>query len=164
MDGRARCQRDQPPNVLNIKSANGNATYNLVLVEKAVYKDLTLPVRIRANSGSDDQGGGLIWRCQDENNYYVCRINPIENNYRVYKVVNGKWTQLLSADFDTPTGRWFTLRVRMKGNEITCYCDDKKRLEVKDDTFPKAGMIGLWTMADACSSFDNLQAWPIVAD
>ncbi len=149
------------PNVLNVKTANGNATYNLALIEKAVYKNLNVMVKVRGNTGRDDQGGGLIWRCQDENNYYVCRINPLENNYRVYKVVNGKRTMLQSVDFETPTGQWFTLRVRMKGNEIACYCDGKKWLEVKDDTFKDAGMIGLWTKADAGSSFDNLQAWPI---
>ncbi len=149
------------PNVLNVKTANANATYNLVLVEKAVYKDLNLSVKIRGNTGADDQGGGLIWRCRDENNYYLCRINPLENNYRVYKVVHGKRTMLQSVDFETPTGKWFTLRARMKGNEIACYCNGKKWLEIKDDTFKDAGMIGLWTKADACSSFDNLQAYPI---
>jgi uncharacterized membrane protein YkoI len=152
------------PNVLNVKTANGNATYNLALVENTSYKNLNLTVRIRANSGVDDQGGGLIWRCKDENNYYVCRINPIENNYRVYRVVDGKRTMIQSVDFETPAGKWFTLRVRMKGNEIACYCNGKKWLEAKDDTFKDAGMIGLWTKADACSSFDNLQAWPILGE
>ncbi|HSW47072.1 MAG TPA: PepSY domain-containing protein [Phycisphaerae bacterium] len=149
------------PNVLNIKTENANATYNLALITTAVYKDLNVSVKIRGNTGADDQGGGLIWRCKDENNYYLCRINPIENNYRVYKVVDGKRTVLQSVDFETPAGQWFTLRVRMKGNEIACYCNGKKWLEVKDDTFKDAGMIGLWTKADACSSFDNLQAYPI---
>jgi hypothetical protein len=149
------------PNVLNIRTANGNATYNLALVPKAVYKDLNLSVKIRGNTGADDQGGGLIWRAKDENNYYVCRINPIENNYRVYKVIDGKRTLLQSVDFETPAGQWFTLRVRMKGNEIACYCDGRKWLEIKDDTFKDAGMIGLWTKADAGSSFDNLQTYPI---
>ncbi len=152
------------PNVLNVKTENGNATFNLALVEKAVYRDLHLTVKIRANTGEDDQGGGLIWRCKDENNYYVCRINPIENNFRLYKMVNGKRTKLQSADFETPAGQWFTLRVRMKGNEITCYCNGRKWLEARDDTFPDAGMIGLWTKADACSSFDDLRAWPIVGE
>lgn len=149
------------PNVLNVKTANGNATYNLAIIENALYRDLSLSVKVRGNTGSDDQGGGLIWRCKDENNYYVCRINPLENNYRVYKVVDGKRTMLQSADFETPTGKWFTLRVTMKGNQIACYCDGRKWLEVKDETFKDAGMIGLWTKADACSSFDNLQAYPI---
>jgi len=151
------------PNVLNVKTANDNATFNLAIIENAVYRDLNLSVKVRGNTGADDQGGGLIWRCKDENNYYLCRINPLENNYRVYKVVDGKRTMLQSVDFETPAGKWFTLRVRMKGNRIACYCDGRKRLEVKDDTFKDAGMIGLWTKADACSSFDNLQAYPISA-
>ena len=149
------------PNVLNVKTINGNATYNLALIETTAYRDLNLSVKIRSNSGEDDQGGGLVWRAKDENNYYLCRINPIENNYRVYKVVAGKRSMLQSVDFETPTGKWFTLRVRMKGNEITCYCNGKKWLEAKDDTFKDAGMIGLWTKADASSSFDDLRAWPI---
>jgi len=150
-----------PPHVLNVKTANDNRTFNLVLIPDAVYQDLNLYVKIRPNTGRDDQGGGLIWRCRDENNYYLCRINPLENNYRVYKVVDGKRTMLQSADFETPPGRWYTLRVRMKGDEIACYCDGKKWLEVRDDTFRDAGVIGLWTKADACSSFDQLEAWPI---
>lgn len=149
------------PNILNVKTANANATYNLALVEKTRYKDLSLSVKVRGNTGKDDQGGGLIWRCKDENNYYVCRINPLENNYRVYKVVEGKRTQLQTVDFETPAGQWFTLRVTMRGDKIACYCDGKKWLEVKDDTFTDAGMIGLWTKADACTSFDNLQAYPL---
>ena len=151
------------PNVLNVKTENGNATFNLLLNQKAIYRDVNLMVKIRGNTGQDDQGGGLVWRCHDENNYYLCRINPLESNFRVYKVVDGRRIQLQSADFETPTGKWFTLRVRMKGNEIACYCDGKKWLEVRDDTFKGAGMIGLWTKSDACSSFDNLRAWPIVS-
>ena len=34
-----------------------------------------------------DQGGGPVWRYQDANNYYIARMNPLEDNYRVYKVV-----------------------------------------------------------------------------
>jgi hypothetical protein len=150
-----------PPNVLNVKTENGNATFNLALIEKTSYRDLILSVKIRGNTGEDDQGGGLIWRCKDENNYYLCRINPIESNFRLYKVVDGKRSMIQSADFETPTGKWFTLRVRMKGNEIACYCNGKSWLRAKDDTFKDAGMIGLWTKADASSSFDDLRAWPI---
>ena len=30
--------------------------------------------------------------------------------------------------------------------------------EAKDDTFPKAGKVGLWTKADARTSFDDFSA------
>jgi hypothetical protein len=145
-----------PPNVLNVQTENANATYNMVLAQGTSFADLDLRVDIRGNTGKLDQGGGLIWRAKDENNYYICRINPLEPNYRVYKVENGKRTQLQSADVKTETGQWYTLRAVMVGNHITCYLDDQKLLDVKDDTFKEAGMVGLWTKADAGSSFDNL--------
>lgn len=144
------------PNVFSLKTENGDATFNLAIIEKTSYKDLDLSVKIRGNAGKEDQGGGLIWRCKDENNYYICRINPLENNYRVYKVVDGKRKMLKSTEAVTPTAQWVTLRVTMRGGEILCYLDGKKMLEAADDTFKDAGMIGLWTKADASSSFDDL--------
>ena len=44
----------------------------------------------------------------------------------------------------------------MAGHKITCYLDGKKHLEAEDSTFPEAGMIGLWSKADAQSYFDDL--------
>ena len=41
---------------------------------------------------------------------------------------------------------------------IECYFDGKRYLDVKDDTFPKAGKIGLWTKADARTHFAGLRA------
>ncbi len=115
--------------------------------------------KIKANSGKEDQGGGLIWRCKDENNYYVCRINPLEGNFRVYKVVDGKRKQLESVTLDAASGKWYQVRAVMVADKIECYVDGKKHLAATDDTFPQAGMIGLWTKADASSSFDNLAVY-----
>jgi len=148
------------PNVLTVRTGNGNATFNLALAENTSWRDLDLSVKLRADTGTLDQGGGLVWRCRDENNYYICRINPLENNYRLYKVVDGKRQMLASVDFPTPAGRWFTLRATMKDDAIACYCDGRKWLEVKDGTFRNAGMIGLWTKADASCSFDDLVVQP----
>jgi len=73
----------------------------------------------------------------------------------VYKVVNGKRTMFKSAK--TPGDeKWHTLRVTMVGKMITCYFDGEKLLEAEDETFPGAGMIGLWSKADAQSYFDDL--------
>jgi len=47
-------------NVLNIKTENDNATYNLAIFEKTSAKDVDLSVRVRGNSGKEDQGGGLF--------------------------------------------------------------------------------------------------------
>lgn len=145
------------PNLLDVHTANANATYNLLLAEKTSFKDLDISVKVRGNAGIDDQGGGVIWRAKDENNYYVCRMNPLETNFRIYKVVEGKRKQLQSSEgITTESGKWYEVRVTMVGNQIRCYLDGKKMLDVQDDEFKEAGKIGLWTKADASSSFDDL--------
>ena len=46
----------------------------------------------------------------------------------------------------------------MKRNEIVCSLNGKTYLEAKDDTFTKAGKVGLWTKADARTYFDDFRA------
>lgn len=149
------------PNVLALtKTENHNGTYNLAVAEKSNFKDIDLTVKMKGVRGEEDQGGGPIWRCRDEDNYYICRANPLENNYRLYRVVGGRRRQLDSVEVPVATGRWYTLRVTMVGSRITCYLDGRSMLEATDDTFPQAGMIGLWTKADAVTSFDDLTVTP----
>jgi Domain of Unknown Function (DUF1080) len=115
-------------------------------------------VSFKALKGKLDQGGGLVWRYQDNNNYYIARMNPLEDNFRVYKVVNGKRIQLATKeDLPVKAGEWHTITIKMAGDQIECSLDGKKYLEAKDDTFAKPGKIGLWSKADAQSYFDNLK-------
>jgi hypothetical protein len=135
------------------------AVFNLCVLGDAKFKDVELTVAFKAVAGDTDQGGGVVWRYKDANNYYVARFNPLEDNYRVYKVVDGKRVQLETAEkIVAEAGKWHTLRVTMKGDAITCALNGKTHLEVKDATFAGAGAVGLWTKADARTSFDDFRA------
>jgi hypothetical protein len=134
-----------------------NPLFNLCIAEETEYLDVQINAAIKPRDGELDQGGGLVWRYQDSNNYYVARFNPLEENYRVYKVVEGKRSQLGTAASDAATGKWHTMQIIHKGNHIQCYLNDKPYLDVTDDTFKEAGKIGLWTKADAQTSFDGLE-------
>lgn len=138
------------------ESRNYDSTFNLAIAEGTSLGDLELTVWVKAVRGEEDQGGGPIWRCMDENNYYICRVNPLENNFRVYVVQEGKRRQLDSQTVGLQAGRWYSVRVMMMGDHIVCYLDGQRLLEARDRTFPDPGMIGLWTKADAVTSFDNL--------
>ncbi len=133
-----------------------NPLFNLCVAENAKYSDLDLTVSFKAVAGRIDQGGGPVWRYKDADNYYVARMNPLEDNYRVYKVVGGKRTQLGSADVKAPAGQWHTLRIVHEGRHIQCYVNGKLCLDVKDDAFKEAGKVGLWTKADAQTHFARL--------
>ena len=141
--------------VLAQSAKNPDSVFNLVFVTDTNCKDVDLSVRLKAVEGNDDQGGGLVWRGRDKGNYYLARYNPLEHNYRLYKVEKGKRIMFKNADIKASPG-WHTLRVTMKDEHIECFYDGKKYLEVDDATFPDAGMIGLWSKADAQSYFDDL--------
>jgi hypothetical protein len=134
--------------------------FNLCVADEPALKNIDLSVAFKAVEGKIDQGGGPVWRYQDANNYYIARANPLEENFRLYKVVGGKRVQLASKDAPTSTGRWHTLRVVHDGDKIKCYLDGKLHLEATDKAIQEAGKVGLWTKADAQTFFNNLAVQP----
>ena len=88
------------PNVLAQTARNSGNTFNLTLVSGTNYKGVDLSVKMKAVAGSEDQGGGLVWRAKDKRNYYIVRYNPLEDNYRIYKVENGRRSQFESGAND----------------------------------------------------------------
>jgi hypothetical protein len=149
--------------VLTQTAAGPKPLYNLCVADTPAPKDLELTVSFKALSGEIDQGGGLIWRYKDADNYYIARMNPLEDNFRVYTVVAGKRTQLATQEgLNVPAGEWHTITIRHVGKHITCSLDGVKHLDVTDGTFPGAGKVGLWTKADAKTSFDGLRVSPAV--
>ncbi len=137
------------------QAKNPDETFNVCLAKDASAQDLVLSVRFKAIAGELDQGGGIVWRARDARNYYIARYNPLEDNFRVYKVVDGERTQLATADIKHSAG-WHMLRIMMRGEQIRCQYDGKQYLEARDSTFPGPGKIGLWSKADARTYFDDL--------
>ena len=139
-------------------AASPNAMFNLCVAEKTNFKDLEIKVSFKANTGVNDQGGGIVWRYQDADNYYVARMNPLEDNFRLYHVVAGKRTQFAGKEgLKVPTGEWHSLSIKHVGDSIECSLDGKKQFDAKDSTLTKTGKIGLWTKADAQTSFDDVR-------
>ena len=126
--------------------------------------DVDLSVRFRPVSGQVDQAAGLVWRYQDENNYYIVRANALENNVVLYKVQNGQRTDLpvkgegrtYGKPSKVPSGQWGTLRLVARGPLFEVYHNGSKLYEVEDATFSQAGKVGVWTKADSVTQFDDL--------
>jgi len=154
--GKWRVVEAEGKKILAQQAESPDKVFNVVLVTDVHPVNVDLSVKLKPVAGKLDQGGGLIWRAKDKKNYYIARYNPLEDNFRVYKVERGKRTMFKNADIPHTPG-WHTLRVTMRGNHIECFYDGKKYLECDDATFPDAGMIGLWSKADAQSYFSDLQ-------
>jgi len=136
-----------------------NALFNLCLADGTNFQDLDMKLSLKAVAGKLDQGGGPVWRCRDKDNYYVARLNPLEGDFRLFHVVKGKRTMLgKPVRVSEAAGQWHTIRITHVGQHITCYLNDKKLIELDDDTLREPGMIGLWSKADAVTSFDGVSA------
>lgn len=137
--------------LLRVATDNSGHTYNVDLSFETYGPDVEVVTRLRADGGLEDQGGGVVWRAKDASNYYISRWNPLENNLRIYKVEDGRRTQLASISGEL-SGGWLDFTVTMKGANILVTCGTLS-LGVDDTTFTAAGKVGLWTKADASTSF-----------
>jgi len=131
--------------------------FPLLISDLGSFKDLEISVKFKAVEGEVDRAGGLVFRLKDANNYYIVRANALEDNYRLYHVVNGSRRQFAGANLKVTSGEWHELRVEAIGNKFICYYDGAKKIEATDDTFKDAGKVGLWTKADSLTYFDDLK-------
>ena len=143
--------------VLALTSPNHTfgGTFNLCWTDKVHFLNGEITVYFKANTGEEDQGGGVIWRAKDKDNYYIARYNPLENNFRIYYVKDGARRMLASARLKLPAHVWHVMKIVHNGEDISGYLNGKKYLLVDDDTFEESGGVGLWTKADAATSFDD---------
>jgi hypothetical protein len=133
----------------------------LAILDRMSLRDGDVSVRIKPVSGHEDQGGGVVWRYRDENNYYVARANALEKNVAVYRVENGRRSQVLAvARHDIPMNAWSILKVSARGSHFQVYVDHRRILQGQDNTFPASGGVGLWTAADSVTYFDDFRVYP----
>ena len=95
-------------------------------------------------------------RVRNEDNYYIARANALEDNVRLYKVVDGKRQQFAGVDVEVPAGGWQELGLKVEGDRLTVSLDGKELFGATDRTFAEAGRVGLWTKADSLTHFDDL--------
>ena len=129
--------------------------YKLVLIQGTESENVDLSVRLLPIDGKADMGG-LIWRATDDRNYYLARANPLEQNIRIYRVVQGIRHMIHNFNYVINVREWHQLRVRMESCNIHVSFDERQVFKLYDETFTK-GRIGLWTKSDAVTHFDDLQ-------
>lgn len=141
--------------------------FPLCVYDSISAKDVVLSVRFKPISGSVDQAAGLVWRYQDERNYYIVRANALEGNVVLYKVQDGKrtdlkpvgaWPLTYGKKAVVPSGQWSSLKVEVRKNRFSVSINGAHLFDVEDDTFTASGKTGLWTKADSVTAFDEFTA------
>jgi hypothetical protein len=155
---------DTAPSKLKVVKQSGRATYPLLLKNDTSIKDGFIEVKFKAVAGSEDRAAGVVWRARDAKNYYVARANALEDNFVLYKTVNGVRSALdivgrkggYGVSVPVPANTWHRMRIDFKAARFTASFNGKQMFEVEDPTFTDAGKVGLWTKADSVTVFDEI--------
>ena len=147
-----------------IDADSTRSRFPIAVLSDLTATDVDLSVRFKPISGRVDQAAGLVWRYQNQDDYYIVRANALEDNVVLYKVAGGKRTDLplkgagrtYGKKTEVPAGQWSTLRIVANGPLFEVYVNGSKLYEVEDRTFSSGGKVGVWTKADSVTQFDDL--------
>ena len=144
--------------VRQVLKQSGVAPYPWCVKPDVKLADGFVEVRFKPLSGKDDQAGGVVWRWQDTDNYYVVRANALENNVSLYYTKDGSRRTLRYVDAPVAANTWHRLRVEFKGTNIQVFLDGKRYINTEDSRIVLPGSVGVWTKADSVTVFDDFQS------
>ena len=144
---------------------NTRSRFPVAVVSDVTAADVDLSARFRPVSGRVDQAAGLVWRFQNEDNYYIVRANALENNVVLYKVEKGKRTDLPVKG----EGRTYGKKAQVPVGTMEHAASGRGRAAVRSvlqrqqalrgrghARSRRPGKVGLWTKADSVTQFDDL--------
>ena len=129
--------------------------FALCVYDSDKVADVDVVVQLKPLSGKADQGGGVVARHQDRDNYYVAQADALEASVHLYSVVQGKRTQIAGQPVAVDAGKWHKLRLVVVGRHAEVHFNDVLLFEADDDAIRDAGNVGLWTKADSVTLFDD---------
>lgn len=129
--------------------------FPMLVYKKETFKDFTLTTRFKIVSGMVEQMAGVVFRYQNESNFYVIRVSALGHNLRFYKYVNGKFVDPATVGVDITADAWHTMTVQCQGNQINWGLDGQMAPAVTTPMTFESGKIGFWTMADSLTHFGD---------
>jgi pyruvate,water dikinase len=129
--------------------------FPLAIAKNSEMADGAAEVQVKALKGNIDRAGGLALGIKNAGNYFVLRINALEDNVILFEYVNNKRFQRASINMKIEPNHWYKLKVEVEGSQIKGYVEEEAVLEYRSDK-PVQGYVGLWTKADSVTAFRNL--------
>lgn len=129
--------------------------FPLAIARQATLTDCDVEVMVRPTGGHIDQAGGVAFGIRDWNNYFVFRINALEDNAILFEFRNGKRFSRVEVEAEVSSGKWHLLRVMIRGERVSAYLNSHEIMTYTSEA-PVHGHVGLWTKADSVTEFRGL--------
>ena len=151
----------QPYVLAHLSNGSGADRSPLAIFDGLSLRDADVSVRIKAVAGREDEIGGVVWRYRDSGNYYLALANALLHNVAIFRVEHGRRVELrVPVPHDIEPNAWNILKVAVRGARFQVYINHRRVLEVYDHAFAQPGKMGLWTMDDSLTYFDDFRVYP----
>ena len=133
--------------------------FPLIIAKESNMGDGRAEVRVKPLAGTIDQAAGLAFAIRDWANYFVFRINGLEDNAVLFEFRNGKRFERQSVEIPIHRDQWHRLRIETQGLRIRVFLNDQQLMEDQAER-SLTGYLGLWTKADSVTLFKDFTMHP----
>lgn len=126
--------------------------FPLAISKSGEMNNGVISFKIKPLHGSIDQAGGLVFGLRDIGNYFVFRINALENNAILFEFINNNRVERAQYELPVIRNRWYTLDVRIADNSVSCLVNGAFVFDYQAER-SLHGHFGLWAKADSVTLF-----------
>jgi hypothetical protein len=133
-----------------------NNHFPILVLNDDTFGDFTFSTRFKIAGGAMAQMAGIVFRYQDERNYYVLLASVLDGRFWFFKVVNGQRSdRLIGPQIQISENEWHEMSVQCEGDHIHCLLDGKEIIPMLTDSSFTTGKVGFWTKSDSISYFTD---------
>lgn len=133
--------------------------FPLIIAKDSNMADGSAEVLVKPLAGTIDQAGGLAFAIRDWANYFVLRINALENNATLFEFRNGKRFERQGIETPVIRDQWHHLRIETEAQQIRAFLNDRQIMAWQAES-SLTGYLGVWTKADSVTLFKGLAMQP----
>ena len=133
--------------------------YSLAIADHQAPRDISVSVRMHATGGA--RAGGLVWRYQNDQNFYALLLDLPHAEVAVYRISSGNRVRLDVDDgLELDPGAWHTLKVTHADSSLRVMLGGIRVFEEQDRRYDNrsspAGRVGVVATGDSDVCFDDL--------
>lgn len=149
--------RSQQELVLCQKQHGPERGYNSLLIEEREFDDIVFEADVRSLPGVTHYG--LVFRYQDEENFYRLVVRPASDDFRVEKVISGQSDYASTGHVAYPmrANRWYDVRLACRGDRVEVWIDEERVFQRSGFGELDAGRVGVTNFDPVGAEFDSVR-------
>jgi hypothetical protein len=144
----------------HLADAGASGGFSLAVLDTPHPLQMRASVRIKLMEG--ERVGGLVWRYQDAQNFYLAALDLRVQELALYRVVRGNRIRLDDEDeLELDESAWHSIRVAQDDDDIRISLGGIGVIRARDRTIAEeGGRAGVWSGGGATAWFDDLRVEP----